>query len=151
MSSKWRPGRSADAARRCCGSFRRGAGAGRAGAAAATLEEVLLHHALGDAVDGWRVADEASAVMMIPVPGAGICREVTGVDAARAVPGIESVVVTVKPGERLVPWPEGASYPGFIFARGGDRNGVVDAVRAAHACLTFDIAPELPLQRERQR
>ena len=73
-----------------------------------------------------------------------------GVDAARAVPGIENVVVTVKPGERLVPWPEGASYPGFIFARGGNRNRVVDAVRAAHACLTFDIAPELPLQRERR-
>ena len=127
------------------------AGAGRDGAAAATLEEVLLRHALGDAIDGWRVADEASAVMMIPVPGAGICLEVTGVDAARTVPGIEDVVVTVKPGERLVPWPEGASYPGFIFARGGDRNGVVDAVRAAHTCLTFDIAPELPLQRERRR
>ena len=118
-------------------------GAGRDGAAAAALEEVLLRHAVGDPVDGWRVSDEASAVMMIPVPRAGICREVTGVDAARAVPGIEDVVVTVKPGERLIPWPEGASYPGFIFARGSDRHEVVEAVRAAHACLGLDVVPEL--------
>lgn len=121
-------------------------GAGRDGAAVATLEEVLLRHALGDAIDGWRVSDEASAVMMIPVPGAGICREVTGVDAARAVPGIEEVIVTAKPGERLIPWPEGASYPGFIFARGSDRNDVVEAARAAHARLRFDVAPELAVR-----
>ena len=114
----------------------------------ASLEEVLLRHALGQAVDGWRVSQDSAAVMMIPVPAAGICRAVTGVDAARAVPGIDDIVITIKPGERLVPWPEGASYPGFIFARGDDREAVLEAVRAAHRHLVFDIAPELPVSRE---
>ncbi len=111
----------------------------------ASLEEVLARHALGETVDDWRVSRECSAVMMIPVPGAGICRGVAGVEAARAVPGVDDVVITVKPGERLVPWPEGSSYPGFIFARHDDRPAVMEAIRRAHRHLRFDIAAELPV------
>ena len=113
-----------------------------------SLEELLLRHALGQSVNGWHVTQESAAVMMIPVPAAGICRAVTGQDAAQAVPGIDDVVITIKPGERLVPWPEGASYPGFLFARGDDRKAVLEAVRMAHRHLVFDIAPELPINRE---
>ena len=109
----------------------------------ASLEEVLVRHALGETVDDWRVSRECSAVMMIPVPGAGICRGVAGVDAARAVPGVDDIVITVKPGERLVPWPEGSSYPGFIFARGNEQAAVMEAVRTAHRHIGFDIAEEL--------
>ena len=113
---------------------------------AASLEEVLVRHALGEPVDDWNVTRECSAVMMIPVPGAGICCGVTGLDAARAVPGVDDVVITVKPGERLVPWPEGSSYPGFIFARKDDREAVMKAIRTAHQRLRFDVAAELPVE-----
>src|SRR5256885_10226396 len=58
------------------------------------------------------------SVMMIPVPGAGVLREVRGIAAARTVPLIEDVVITAHSGQALVPWPEGWRYPGFIFARG---------------------------------
>ena len=117
----------------------------------ASLEEVLLRHALGESVDGWRVTRGSSAVLMIPVPGAGICRGVAGLEAARAIPGIDDVVITVKPGERLVPWPEGSSYPGFIFARGCDPTAVMGAIRTAHRRLAFEIAAELPVSPERRR
>ncbi|MXY24284.1 MAG: ATP-grasp domain-containing protein [Acidobacteria bacterium] len=131
---------------RCARVLRFDPAAGRDGAGDWTsLEEVLVRHALGESVDGWRVNRGSSAVMMIPVPGAGICRGVTGLDAARAVPGVDEVAITVKPGERLVPWPEGSSYPGFIFARGKDRAAVMEAVRTAHRHLRFDIATELPV------
>ncbi len=109
-----------------------------------SLEEVLFQHTLGRPVARhYAVAREGAAVMMIPVPGAGICQGVAGLDAARAVPLVEDIVITTKPGQRLVPWPEGASYPGFIFARGRSPEEVVAAVRAAHDRLSFRVASEI--------
>ena len=110
-----------------------------------SLEDVMLRHALGRPVTAYRLSREAAAVMMIPVPRAGICQRVEGLDAAGAVPLVEDVVVTVKPGQRLVPWPEGASYPGFIFARGSSPGDVVAAVHAAHEQLAFRVTPEIPV------
>ena len=113
-----------------------------------SLEDVLLRHALGRRTDRYRVSREAAAVMMIPVPAAGICQGVDGLDAARSVALIEDVIVTIKLGQRLVPWPEGASYPGFIFARGETPDHVVAAVRSAHEKLAFRVASEIPLTAE---
>ena len=45
----------------------------------------------------------------------------------------------------LVPLPEGDSYLGFIFARGETPDEVEAALRAAHACLRFEIVAEIPL------
>jgi hypothetical protein len=44
-----------------------------------------------------------------------------------------------------VPLPEGESYLGFIFARGDTPAEVESALRAAHACLRFDVQPIIPL------
>jgi len=84
---------------------------------------------------------QASGVMMIPVPGAGVLREVRGIDAAQAVPLVEEVVITMHHGQMLVPWPEGSRYPGFIFARGDTAEAVEAALRAAHARLEFLTGP----------
>jgi hypothetical protein len=43
------------------------------------------------------------------------------------------------------PLPEGDSYLGFIFARGEAPAAVEAALRAAHACLHFDVEPVIPL------
>lgn len=111
-----------------------------------SLEDVLLRHALGAPAGTYRVRAGAAAVMMIPVPRAGICQGVDGGEAARAVAGVEDVVVTARPGQRLVPWPEGASYPGFIFARGERPEDAVAAVRAAHGRLAFRVAQDIPVE-----
>jgi biotin carboxylase len=103
----------------------------------ATLEEVVIREALGLPLGSLMREEYAAGVMMIPVPGAGILREVRGVAEARAVPGIEDVVITAHRGQTLVPWPEGSRYPGFIFARAADSADVVTALRAAHRRLTF--------------
>jgi hypothetical protein len=66
-----------------------------------------------------------------------VLREVRGIDAARAVPLVSGLEITAHKGERLVPWPEGARYPGFIFARGAEPAAVEAALRAAHARLDF--------------
>ncbi len=108
------------------------------------LEELLLRHAIGEDVAGSPLADAASGVMMIPIPSAGVFEDAAGVDEARGVAGVEDVIVTAKVGQMLVPLPEGASYLGFIFARGGHPAEVEQALRSAHAKLSFRIATALP-------
>ncbi len=103
----------------------------------ATLEELVIREALGMAPASLARETQAAGVMMIPVPGAGILREVRGVDEARAVPGVEDVVITAHRGQELVPWPEGSRYPGFIFARGAKPAQVIAALHAAHRRLSF--------------
>ena len=80
---------------------------------------------------------------MIPIPRNGIYRGVSGVDGALAVDGVENVEITAQEGQRLIPLPEGASYLGFIFARGGSPAEVERALRRSHAELEFRIATVL--------
>ena len=108
-----------------------------------SLEELVLRNALGEDVDALASRNGAAGVMMVPIPRGGVLRSIAGEAEARAVFGIEDVVVTMRPGERVVPLPEGASYLGFIFARGERPDAVEAALRSAHGKLRFDIAPVL--------
>ncbi len=110
-----------------------------------TLEEIILQHAISGDVKDARLANGAHAVMMIPIPRAGVYIGVSGVDDARTVPGIEDVVITAKEGHAMVPLPEGASYLGFIFARANTPDRAVESLREAHRCLRFDFASTLPV------
>ena len=105
-----------------------------------SLEEIILRHALGMALPSLHRERVAAGVMMIPIPGAGTLQDVRGVAEAKTVPLIEDVQITAHPGERLVPFPEGSRYPGFIFARGETPSAVEAALRAAHAKLTFELS-----------
>src|SRR5437667_8152200 len=107
------------------------------------LEELILLHAIGEDVSGARLDDSASGVMMIPIPKGGIYESVDGMERAAAVPGIEDVVITATVGQHLIPLPEGASYLGFIFARGPTAQGVEAALRRSHAELRWYIATAL--------
>ncbi len=108
-----------------------------------SLEELIVRLALGDDISGFRREDRAAGVMMIPIPGTGIYQEVQGIEQARETPGVEDIIITVKPGERLVPLPEGSSYPGFIFARADSPQAVEQALRGAHQKLRFVVSPVL--------
>ncbi len=104
-----------------------------------SLEEIILRHALGMALPSLQRERLAAGVMMIPIPGAGTVQDVRGVEDAKRVPLVEDVQITAHPGERLVPFPEGSRYPGFIFARGETPSAVEAALRAAHRKLTFEM------------
>jgi biotin carboxylase len=109
-----------------------------------SLEEVLVAHAVGIPMERVRRDARAAGVMMIPIPKRGVLHGVGGLDEARAVPGVEDVVITAPLGRELEPLPEGDSYLGFLFAR-GDRPGDVEAaLRAAHARLRIDVRAPLP-------
>jgi formate-dependent phosphoribosylglycinamide formyltransferase (GAR transformylase) len=106
------------------------------------LEEVILRHALGMPLDGLARERAASGVMMLPIPHAGVLRAVDGQDAARAIPGITGLEITVPRGRRVVPVPEGVRYLGFLFARGEAPADVEAALRAAHDALEIVIDRE---------
>ncbi|GAC1356505.1 MAG: ATP-grasp domain-containing protein [Ktedonobacteraceae bacterium] len=109
------------------------------------LEELILRHAIGEEVASLERDKHAVGVMMIPIPRAGILRAVHGVDIAERVPGITGIEITAKPNNQLVQLPEGASYLGFIFARGNTWIEVEEAIRQAHSCLSFEIKREIPV------
>ncbi len=111
------------------------------------LEELVLRHAIGEDISSLELTEGASGVMMIPIPRGGVYRDVSGLDEARAVESITDVTITAKPGQILVPLPEGAAYLGFIFARGGHPAAVERALRRAHGEMTFKIETALPTLR----
>jgi biotin carboxylase len=110
-----------------------------------SLEELVIAHAIGLPLAPGARERRAAGVMMLPIPRAGVLRGVGGLDAARAVPGIEDVVITAPEGREVEPLPEGDAYLGFAFARAETPDAVEAALRAAHARLELDIRPPLPL------
>ncbi len=109
------------------------------------LEELIVRHAIGEDISQLEREEQASGVMMIPIPQAGFYEGVKGVEQAEKVQGIESVEITAKLQQKLVPLPEGASYLGFIFARGETPEFVENALREAHGCLRFQISSDIPV------
>ncbi len=110
-----------------------------------SLEELILRHALGEDVEGFTREPQASGVMMIPIPHAGFYEGVEGIEEAQEVAGVERVEITAKLQQKLLPLPEGASYLGFIFARGESPQRVELALRESHARLRFLISAAIPV------
>jgi len=106
-----------------------------------SLEELILRHALGIGIPSLERERQAAGVMMIPIPRAGVLKEVRGQMEARSVSGIDEIAITAHPGEDLVPLPEGARYLGFIFARAESPERVEAALREAHRRLEFIVMP----------
>ncbi len=111
------------------------------------LEELILRHAVGQEITSIELDKHAAGVMMIPIPSTGILKGVNGVEEALKVPLITGVEITAKLNYPLVPLPEGASYLGFIFARGETPAEVEEAIRKAHKLLRFEIRREIPVLR----
>jgi len=99
----------------------------------ATLEELVLRHALGMVLHGFVREPGAAGVMMLPIPKAGVLWEVGGMDQALAVRGIEGIEITIPLVQPVVPLPEGNRYLGFIFARGKTPDDVENTLRVAYS------------------
>jgi biotin carboxylase len=109
------------------------------------LEELLLRHAVGEDLSQLEREECASGVMMIPIGREGVYEGVEGLDSALEIGGVGEIEITAKAGQTLEPLPEGASYLGFIFARGKTPEDVERSLRSAHATLRFQIAAKLPV------
>jgi len=106
-----------------------------------SLEELILRHALGMEIESMERERQPAGVMMLPIPTAGILRQVSGKEEAGAVPGIVEVAITAHAGQELVPLPEGARYLGFVFARAETPERVEAALREAQRRLQLTIEP----------
>ncbi len=106
-----------------------------------SLEELVLAHAMARPLALPEDRPGGAGVLMVPTPAAGVLRRVEGLLAAQRVPFVEDVSILVREGYRLVPWPEGSSYLGFIFARAPTPEQAEAALRQAHAELNFVVAP----------
>lgn len=104
-----------------------------------SLEEMIIRNALGKDVAQLERESQAAGVMMIPVPRAGTLKEVRGVDASKAVPYIDDVIISAHISQQILPPPEGASYLGFIFSRADTPGQVEASLRDAHSRLEFII------------
>jgi biotin carboxylase len=111
-----------------------------------SLEELLVRHALGMPGTDLDREDDASGVMMIPVPKSGVLEKVEGETEARATPRIEDLQITARLHDFIAAWPEGASYLGFLFAHGQSPEEVEAALRQAHSHLKFEITERLPVE-----
>jgi biotin carboxylase len=101
----------------------------------ASLEEIVLASALGRPVPATTGPARPSGVFMLPVPRAGVLRAVEGRDSALAVPGVTGLTITIPPGQRVRPLPDGDRYLGFVFAEADTPVGVEHALTAAVARL----------------
>ena len=104
-----------------------------------SLEELIIRHAIGMEVESLQREQQPAGVMMIPIPHAGILREVRGKADAEQVSGIDEVTISILTGQKVLPLPEGARYLGFIFARGNTPESVEDSLREAYCRLEFVI------------
>jgi len=104
-----------------------------------SLEELILRDALSLPIPQGDRVRPAAGVMMIPIPKTGRLEEVAGVAEARHVAGIEDVVISAHPGDRVSPPPEGWRYLGFLFSRAPTPEEAEAALRRAHALLRIRI------------
>ncbi len=105
-----------------------------------SLEELVLRHALSKEAPLPPRDSRAAGVLMIPIPRGGRLERVSGVEEARRVSDVEDVVISARPGQVLVPLPEGSRYLGFVFSRATTAERAEAALREAHGNLTFEIA-----------
>lgn len=105
-----------------------------------SLEELILRHAVGADLTSLERERRSAGAMMLPIPRAGILREVRGRDEALRVPGVEDVAITIPIGQPVIPLPEGDRYLGFVFARGETPAVVEASLRKAHRSLGFAIS-----------
>lgn len=110
--------------------------------AGVSLEELLLMQAVGADVAAYERENASAGVMMLPIPRRGVLRAVDGQEAARRVPGIVGLAITIALGQEVVPLPEGVQYLGFLFARGDTPEEVEASLRRGHQCLSFTIEPK---------
>ena len=111
----------------------------RFGKEGASLEELIIRHALGEDVRAFEREERAAGVMMIPIPKSGVLKQVLGVESAKRVANVEDVIITAHVTQKVAPPPEGASYLGFIFSRADSPELAESAIREAHRKLDFVI------------
>lgn len=105
-----------------------------------TLEEIILMEATGMKMPEIALENQASGVFMIPVPRAGVIRTINGIEAAKRVPWITDVDISVTINTEVAPIPYDSKYIGFIFAKAPTSKLVTTALEKAHKLIELEIS-----------
>jgi biotin carboxylase len=81
----------------------------------------------------------AAGVIMLPVPGRGVLRSVSGVQRALKLDGVKSVDIHIEPGQTILPYPEQSCYIGTVVAAGNSQDEVISTLRTAAKEIRFDL------------
>jgi biotin carboxylase len=108
------------------------------GLLAEPLESIVIRSALGVTTDFAPPAKPATGVMMLPIPAEGVLSEISNVDEALKIDGIDDIELTVVPGRAVRRLPEGDRYLGFVFASGMTPADVERSL--AQAAAMIDVA-----------
>ncbi|NOZ54280.1 MAG: ATP-grasp domain-containing protein [Gammaproteobacteria bacterium] len=105
-----------------------------------SLEKLVIANAIGKPIIS-QTFQKSAGVLMIPTPKAGVLRRIEGILAAKKIPYIDAINITIREGHELKCLPEGVGYLGFIFASGPNPAAVEKALRQAHQTLNIVVAP----------
>ena len=105
------------------------------------IHPTVLRLALGDSIQIPEKRPGAAGAMMLPIPRKGRVTAVHGLDAARAVPGIGEVILSVAPGDAIVPFPEQSCYVGFLTASGESTADVCHSLQLSASAIEMDLSP----------
>ncbi len=109
------------------------------------LEEYILRRTVNENVESLNL-ESAAGVLMIPVSANGILRRIEGVTRAQTIENILEVRLDVRTGDRMIRWPEGGKYPGFIYAKARHPELVEASLRKAFSYLNFVCTPNFPVK-----
>ena len=106
-----------------------------------TLEELILRHTLRLEIPTFEREKQAAGVMMLPIKEQGYFQALHGQSEARNTSGITLLEVTARPGDLLVPLPEGTRYLGFLLSKGPSPDHVERSLREAYGYLKVETTP----------
>jgi biotin carboxylase len=95
---------------------------------------------VGDAPD-LRVRHQHGCVYILFCPELGVIREIRGVEAARALPGVLDLGITRRPGDVLGPLADSLHRSGFAVVAGRTREEAMRRADAVSATVQFELDP----------
>jgi biotin carboxylase len=101
--------------------------------------------ALGDRaleLQGKTLEAHGGAIAKFLIGTPGLVRSITGLEAARALPGVDLVEVFVPVGGRVHSLTDGSKRAGFALAHGDTRADATAAADAALATIRLEVAPD---------
>jgi biotin carboxylase/GNAT superfamily N-acetyltransferase len=105
------------------------------------VHELILRLASGEDLQRPRILSRAAGALMLPIPAEGRMIALDGAEAARAVPGIQDVIINSSKGDVILPFPEQSCYIGFITAAGETFDDVQRALAEASDCMELEMEP----------
>lgn len=105
------------------------------------IHATVLRLSLGEPISVPEQRSGAAGAMMLPIPRQGRVTAIRGVDDAREVAGIGDVILTVQPGDTILPFPEQSCYIGFLTASGGSVERVNNSLEQSAAAIDIELAP----------